>query len=754
LAGNKTQYVKRVLQVPLDTIKDKWRAFRRLSKKQQIAVVSGVTIIILILIPSLSYLYFVRDISDAQRLMNRNNTGVVLTDRNDEIFYSFGRSADGRNAEFDEIPEDVIQALIASEDKNFYEHGGFSVRSIAGALYANVLNRDVTRYGGSTITQQLVKNNLLTNRKNFLRKYQELAMSIAIERHYTKDQILEIYLNSVYFGEGAFGIIQAAETYFNKTPADLSLAESTTLIGMLPAPSVYSPISGDPEQTKEQQNRVLTQMVENDIITETEKEQTQAQSLTYAEVEPDIQEHAQHFTKMVMDELLEEYGEEQIARSGFRVETSLDLGWQKEAERILADQIARISGQGATNGSLVAIDPRSGEIRALVGSVDWNNETFGQVNMATSPRQPGSSFKPIYYTEAFDQELITPATIIRDERKEYGDYVPENFDFRFRGDISARYALATSLNIPAIEVMQMLGVEEASQTAQRMGISTVTDPDSYGLTLALGTAETEVLQMTNAYAAFANQGDQFKPETISRIKNKFDKVTFENNQRPTRVQSAAASYIISSILSDDKARSATFGSSLNVSGRDVAVKTGTTNDNKDAWTVGYTPSLSIGVWVGDNTNQPMSIGGSTAAGPIWKDSLQYMLGDSANEEFNQPRGIVKVQICNMHGTYIESFMRGTAPERCEPVVDDSDVEDRARREEEERQRAEDEAEEQRRQEEEAQQEPEEPIEEEPVTLEVPAEDDETTGPEDPGDPQEDEDPEQPIVPVEPTTLTP
>lgn len=541
-------------------------------------------------------------------------------------------------------------------------------------------------------------------------------MSIAIERRYDKDEILEMYFNSVFFGEASFGIIQAAETYFDKSPAELTEAESALLIGLLPAPSIFSPISGDPELADRQRGLVLERMQDNGFITTSQQLEFTTEELSYANVRQDEQDYAHHFTEMVIDELNATYGEEEVARAGFRVTTTLDLDWQRFAESSVNERITQMRAQGATNGSLVAIDPSNGEVRSLVGSYDWTDEEFGKVNMATSARQPGSTFKSIYYAEAFEQQAITPATMITDEPKTYGDYEPQNFDFRFRGDVSARHALATSLNIPSIEVMRSIGIEEAIEAARRMGFDTITESaEVYGLPFALGTAETELIAMTNAYAAFGNSGEQFSPVLIQSIENKFGRTIFENRQSPERVQSHAASYQISDILADDAARAPTFGSALNVSGRDVAVKTGTTNDNRDAWTIGYTPQLAVGVWVGDNENQSMTIGGSVAAGPIWRGTITHMLEGTDSVEFPRPRTIIRVRVCNTHGEYIENFIRGTEPERCDPDVSDRDVEAEAERlrrerEEEERRRQQELDEEERRRQQEAEDETEEPDE--------------------------------------------
>jgi 1A family penicillin-binding protein len=663
-----------------------WRAFRALPPKTKLTILATLAFIFIIVIPTLSYLYFVRDITDRERLMNRNSTGLVVMDRNNEMIYSFGRVANETFVTLDEISPVMVDALIASEDRNFYEHGGFSPRNIVGALIANVLNRDMTAYGGSTITQQLVKNNLLSNQKSFFRKYQELSISIAIERHYTKDEILELYLNSVYFGEGAFGIDAAAEVFFDTTPAELNLAQSSMLVGVLPAPSRWSPVSGDFEKAREQQEKVLERMVRNEKLSEAEAEAALAVQLAFAEPDTSRQDYAHHFTEMVTAELNERYGEEVVARSGYRVRTTIDLMHQKESERIVREQIARTARLGATNAGVVALDPKSGEIKALVGSVDWNNEQFGQVNMALAPRQPGSSFKPIYYAEAIQQQEITAATIIRDEPKTYGGtYTPRNFDNRFRGDITVRHALATSLNIPAIEVLQKLGVSEGAEAAQRMGISTVDDPERYGLSLALGTAETRLMDMTNAYAAFANLGSQYKPTGILEIEDKFGDTIYRHRPVPQRVQSPEASFIISSILSDEAARAPTFGNRLNISGRQVAVKTGTTNDNKDAWTIGYTPSVAVGVWVGDNQNNPMQVGGAGAAGPIWRGTLETIVGNSRSDNFAQPGRVSMIFICSINGSYDEFFIRGTEPsERCQRP-EEAEAARRAQEEEERRQ---------------------------------------------------------------------
>lgn len=641
-----------------------WQNFQGLSRRKKILVIATPIAAFLVLTPIITYLVLARDISDPERLMNRNNTGVQFVDKNNEVFFSTGSNKSLKRLPLTEISDYAEKALVSSEDKNFYQHGGISVTSLLGALYANLLNRDATAYGGSTLTQQLVKNTLLSTEKSFFRKYQEVAMAIAVDRQYTKDEILDMYLNSVYYGEGAFGIDEAAKTYFDKPASDLTLAESTMLVGVLPAPGAYSPINGDADKAKQRQTYVLRRMVEDGKVTSAERDAALGQQLSYAEVSPTDYDNAPHFAEMVMSELYDKYGEEKIKRSGYKVKTTLDLNWQKQAEDIVASQIAISSAGGGRNAALVAIDPKTGEVRALVGSADYDDPVFGKVNMANTARQPGSSFKPIYVTEAIDQRVVTAATILRDEATDFGGYKPENYDFKFRGDITLRNGLAQSLNIPAVKVMQKLGVDEAVKKAREMGLSTISDKTNYGYSLALGSGEVKPIEMVNAYAAFADGGRQHKITMIDSIENKYGETIFEHDNKSKRVQSSEASFIISDILSDNTARAPSFGSRLNIPGRDVAVKTGSTDDNRDAWTIGFTPSITVGVWVGNNENEVMSSGGSAMAGPIWSKSIQAFLKDTPVETFSQPSGVNKQRACSPSGaSYDEFFMSGTKPDK-------------------------------------------------------------------------------------------
>ncbi|MBH1980359.1 penicillin-binding protein [Candidatus Saccharibacteria bacterium] len=645
--------------------------FRNLKRWQKVAVIVGPILTILILIPLMTYFYFARDISDKERLMNRNNTGIVLMDVNGTTIYQSGRAKHRDIVPLSEINETTKKALLASEDKDFYNHGGFSFISMIGAVYGNLVTGG-TNYGGSTLTQQLAKNTLLTDQKSYLRKFQELSVSIAIEQTYTKDEIFEMYLNSTFFGGNAFGIEDAAKSFFNKAPKDLTLAESAMIIGVLPAPNAYSPIYGSMEYAKERQGTVLTRMVKNGFITQAEKDQALAQELAFAAPESSTDNSpAPHFAEMVLADLNKRYGEEKVARSGYQVKTTLDLNVQNKLQENINKNMNSIRYSGGSNAAALAIDPKTGSIRALIGSYDWNDEKDGKVNMATSARQPGSSFKPIYYAAAMADGVITPATILADEPINIDGYQPKNALRNYNGDVTVRKALNWSLNIPAVKVMQRYGIDKSIEAANDMGIDTIDKKKDYGLSLALGAAEARLIDMTHAYAGFANGGNQKEVALEEEIKSKYDQVIYKNEQKSKQVISEEGAYLISNILSDNQARAGIFGSSLSLSGnKKAAVKTGTTDENRDAWTIGYTPSLVIGVWVGNNDNTEMSSGGGSLAGPIWRNTMNELVTQTG-DPFTAPSGVVQKDTCYGTGklantagggTYKEYFLATALPE--------------------------------------------------------------------------------------------
>lgn len=633
-------------------------------------------IAVLAFIPIFTYVYFAGDLTSKERLMNRNNTGVVLLDRNNKPFFSFYSGRESDYVDIDKVPEVVKQAIISAEDKEFYSHPGFSIRAILGAIWADIKQKEFV-YGASTITQQLVKNSLLTNQKSFLRKYQELVLAQEIERRFTKDEILEMYLNSAYFGEGAFGIGDAAKVYFDKSANDLNLSEASLLAGILTSPSKYSPLNGGLDEAKQRQRYVLKEMREGGYISLEKEAAAFSRELTFNKKPSDLNSVGAHFAIHVRNELIEKYGsEEAVSRSGFKVQTTLDLDWQKEAEKIVEEQVEKLKRNRVSNGSAVVIDPKNGEVRVLVGSKDWYNEEFGKFDVTAAKRQPGSAFKPIVYAAALERNLITAATVLKDEPITYNiqgspPYRPQNYDRKFRGDVLVRRALANSLNVPTIEVMNKLGVSSALEFSKKMGITTFSDdPSDYGLSLGLGAGEVKLIELTNAYATFANKGVQNDITYLREIKDKYDNKIFTNYPKNQKTIEPGVAYIISSILSDNQARQEVFGSAL-TTGKTAAVKTGTTENYRDALTVGFTPNLTVGVWVGNNDGTVMdNIAGSLGAAPIWRILIEKF--SEGNEKFEEPEGIVKVQVCRNNGLrareatssgLTEYFIKGTEPVR-------------------------------------------------------------------------------------------
>lgn len=619
------------------------------------------------------------DLSTKQAVISRNDRGLVLLDRRGQPFFTFDQPKQRTYITLSSVPQFVQAAAISSEDQDFYYHPGFSLKAIARSLSQDVEQRRLA-YGGSTITQQLIKNTILSSDKSLTRKAQEIVLAYDVEQRYSKKDILEMYLNAVYFGEGAFGIEEAAKTYFDKSAKELDLAQSALLIGLLPAPSQLSPLNGDFTQAKIRQQIVLQKMLDNNYITRAEKSQAEEEKLVFVPPKKDLNSQAFHFAFLVRDELTKMYGEDYLVYSGLKVKTTVDLEWQDFAQRVVSAQVARLAPNRVSNGAAVVIDPKTGQVKALVGSYNWYDEGFGKVDVAVSPRQPGSAFKPIYYSQAFEEGLITPATILKDRPTSYPvkpkPYSPKNYDGRFRGLVTARRALANSLNVPSVQVLNKVGITQAVEMGQRLGLSTLKDPSEYGLSLALGAAEVKLLDLTGAYAVFANRGQYNKVTTILEIRDKNDTVIYSYEPQPERVLSPQTAFLISSILSDSKTRAEVFGNILDIS-RPAAVKTGTTEDYKDAWAIGYTPSLAVGAWVGNNDGTPMdNIAGSLGAAPIWQALMKKFLAGTAMESFEPPGGVKTLTICSYNGLVAkeaassavkEYFIEGTEPRGiCQP----------------------------------------------------------------------------------------
>lgn len=694
-SGKKLPHARKVATTWLG---QRWQNFRELPlwKKILIAGLLGTAVLLLIAFTTLAV--YAGSLSSEQRLMNRNSTGVTLVDRNNKKFYEFYNPTTNNYVELNKISEVSQEAIIAAEDQNFYEHNGFSVKGLAGAVWQNIRPGGLDS-GGSTITQQLVKNALLTSDRSYFRKYQELVLAIVVEQRYSKDKILEMYLNSVYFGEGHFGIEDAARGYYGVAAKDLNTAQAATLMGVLPAPGYYSPVSGEEGAAESRREYVLDRMAKEGFISQEEADQAKTAELSYLPQKDGEDFKAPHFALMIKNQLIDQYGEQRVARSGFIVKTSLDLSLQTAAQQAVANHVNQLSYADVGNGSAVAIDPKTGEILALVGSKNYNAEGFGAVNMATTPRQPGSSFKPIVYATGIEEETITAATIFNDKPTNFGGYEPKNYDLNYWGKMTTRTALANSRNVPAVEAQEMIGVDDTLAMAEDLGITTLDETQDYGLSLALGTGSVKLTELTNAYATFANQGEHTELNSVLEITNKYDERVFTAESERNQAISAQTSYIMSSMLSDDEARARSFGGSLSIPNNDVAVKTGTTEDYADAWTVGYTPSIAVGVWTGNNDNSPMqSVAGSVGSGPIWSQIMIEYLNKTQTEPFSVPSGLETAQICAGSGavskldfeggqpTYTEYFLPGTLPNKsCNTERPEPEEQPEARPEEEQEQ---------------------------------------------------------------------
>lgn len=623
-----------------------------------------------ILIPLITLLYFFGDLSSKDRLMNRNNTGITLLDSAGKQFFTFDNPKQIQYVPLSSIPKAMQDAVIASEDKNFYTNPGVSISGIGRALLVDIRSGSLSE-GGSTITQELVKNALLSSNKNFLRKFQEVVLAYVLSKRYSKNDILELYLNSVYFGEGAFGVENAAETYFGEDAKDLTVSQSSLLAALLPAPSALSPLSNDPSLAKNRQETVLSEMASLGYLNEQQVQDATNTQLAYNTVKKtDTNVLAPHFALYVKDLLAQKYGEDTAVQSGYVVTTTLNSTWQQYAETAVKNQISYLKYDKASNGAVVVIDPKTGEIEVMVGSYDWNDPNFGKANMAVSPRQPGSSFKPFIYSDALLNRIITPATILQDVKTTFpGDYQPLDYDKSFRGPVTVRRALANSLNIPAVEVMQKVGVANGVNFAKNtFGLTSLEDPSKYGLALVLGAAEIPLLEMTDGYATFADQGMYNPPTAILSIRDKYNNEVYKYTPSPQQQLDPGVAFLISSILSDNAARAEEFGNVLTIS-RTAAVKTGTTEDFRDALTIGYTPSITVGVWVGNNDNTPMdNIAGSLGAAPIWRQLMEEFLAGTPVERFSVPQNIIETRTCPYKATaspisttsaYPEFFLSGT-----------------------------------------------------------------------------------------------
>ncbi len=622
-----------------------------------------------------------------------------IRDRNGITLYKLYKNQNRTLVRLDQVPIYLRQATIAIEDKSFYRHSGFSIAGTFRAVWRNVNGKSVE--GGSTITQQLVKTALLSPERTLQRKVRELVLAIAVELLYSKDQILEMYLNRVSFGGEAYGVEEAAQTYFGKPVSELSLSQSALLAGLPASPTTYSPFGSRPELAKSRQKEVLRRMSEDGHITWELAQKTSEAAMVIAAPRIDIK--APHFVMYVKELLAQKYGSDVVEQGGLDVTTSLDLALQEKTQEIVYNETARVAYLRIGNGAALVTNPTTGEILAMVGSRDYfDTKNDGNVNVTRALRQPGSSIKPINYALAL-MHNFTPGTLIEDSPITYRtpgqpNYSPVNYDGKWHGKVPLRIALGSSYNIPAVKVLAANGVENMISLAQEMGITTWNDPSRFGLSLTLGGGEVTMLDMATIYGVLANVGQRVNLHPILAIRDSNGKVLEKLSSFPaTQVLDPKIAYLITDILADNNARAPAFGyrSDLFIPGQQIAVKTGTTNNLRDNWTIGYSPDRLVAVWVGNNDNSSMSYvaSGITGASPIWRKIMDELLKGKSPAVFTPPADLIKLAICTITGelacegcpSRTEFFVPGTQPTRtCSPEAIKKIFEDKAKKDQEER----------------------------------------------------------------------
>lgn len=640
------------------------------------------------------FAYFSKDLPQPGQIVRRDGFSTKIFDRNGNLLYDLFGDERRTPTSIDQIPEHLRKATVAIEDKDFYKHSGFDVATVLRIPYNFLFRRRVV--GGSTLTQQLVKNVLLSNERTATRKFKELVLAIQIERTFTKDEILEMYLNEVPYGGTAWGVVSAAELYFSKGVEELSLLESAFLAGLPQRPSAYSPFSGqvDSEGTPLWQLRtraVLNGMKREKYISDEEYDQAMADLPNLQFERSNLEIKAPHFVFYVKEKLSEMYGEDMVERGGLKVTTSLDLDLQEKAQQIVTEEVEAVESLHITNGASLMMDPRTGEILAMVGSRDFSDtDRGGQFNVVTSGlRQPGSSIKPVTYL-ALLRKGYTPASVLVDAPTDFRHnanekpYTPRNYTGGFAGPVNIRNSLGNSLNIPAVKALALVGVEDFLVLAEDIGLDTLAPTEEnlkrFGLALTLGGGEVRLINLVSAYSSFANGGIKVEPVSILQVEDKDGKIIFKHHPvEGKRVMSEGEAFLINNILSDNSARTAAFGAnSLLNTGRPIAVKTGTTNDMIDNWTIGWSQEVIVGTWVGNNDNSSMLrvASGVTGASPIWRKTIFAALDAGyQTPEFAVPDEIEQVEVDALSGypshsdfpTRMEYVIRGTLPSLPDPM---------------------------------------------------------------------------------------
>lgn len=647
-------------------------------------------IILSVIFSALIFAWFTRDLPDPTKVVRRSGYSSVVLDRTGKtILYDLYVDENRKFTPLEEIPDYLKKATVSIEDKEFYFHTGFDPMAIL-RIAKNMVTKG-RLIGGSTLTQQLVKNVLLTNERTISRKIKEFVLSLRIERKFSKDEILQMYLNEAPYGGTAWGVSAAAQQYFGKEVKDLNLTESVILAGIPQAPSRYSPFSSTPKSYVVRAKEVARRMREDGVIDTTLEKQVD-DSFDNVEFKKGSNKiKAGHFVMYVKQELEDMFGSGILDTGGLRVTTTLDWGIQESAEKIVFEEIDKVKKNlNISNGASVIVNTNNGEILSMVGSRGFlDKDIDGQVNVVTRLRQPGSSIKPLVYATAFGKGF-SPATALADVVTEFPGkdektpYIPKDYDGKERGVVKLREALGSSLNIPAVKLLALVGVKDVLQQGFKMGFNSLSPSSEnqarLGLSMALGGGEVKLLDLATGYGAFSNGGYKVEPVTILKVEDRNGKIIYEKKEiKRERVLDERVAFLINSVLSDNNARLLTFGvnSYLNLGSRAVAVKTGTTNDMRDNWTIGWTRDNIVGVWVGNNDNSQMKnvASGVSGAAPIWRREMLELLSKVVDRPFDPPKGVSQVEVDRVSGypvhdgfeSYKEWFMDGTIPATDDPI---------------------------------------------------------------------------------------
>ena len=624
--------------------------------KKRLFKVLGFTLLAVLLSISIVFAWYAKDLPTPAKIAQMQpSQSTKIYDRNSLLLYETG-DLKRTLVTSDQIPQNIKDATVSVEDQSFYQNHGINFKGIARAAIRDIFHIGTGTQGGSTITQQYVKNALLYSNQTISRKIKEAILSIELEFMYSKDQILTMYLNEIPYGGQAAGVEAASQMYYNNSAKDLDLAQSATMAAIPQAPTYYSPYGTHTDKLIIRRNYVLDQMVKMKYITKDQADAAKKEDTTTVGtiVQPrKMSILAPHFSMYVLEQAATQFGEQRVEKEGLSIYTTLDYNEQKVAEQSVSAGMAKVTKYGGSNGALVAIDPKTGEVLAMDGSKDFfDTANEGNFNVATALRQPGSSFKPYVYATAFKRSDFSPSRVLFDLTTTFGgNYTPHDYDGKNRGPITIRQAIANSLNIPAVKTTDLIGINNILTTASDMGITSLNQPDRYGDSLGLGVGEVSLLEHTNGFATFANNGNHHDIHTMLKVVDSGGKTVYEYKPVDDKGKQAIdpqIAYEMQNIMSDNNSRSMVFGTNtaLKFTDRPVAAKTGTTTDFRDAWTIGYTPTLAVGVWVGNDDNHPMSSGadGVVVAAPIFHQFMATEMAGKPVDQFVAPAGIQTVTV--------------------------------------------------------------------------------------------------------------